>query len=472
MHRLLAIAAFAIVAACAPQAVPVDCRCAADASTPADAAPDTTAPLPVAATPACTQPWVTLAAESSRLLAPPMQSVVHATSDGLDVDDLCAWSVGPSSVCVTGSAPNRIRRVGPGNCTAVCQLGNGLCGSVTLHGQKQTLLYVVGGEVNAFPPKPGSATDAARIQRLRTLDGAWDHTVAFLPEYRIGPALGTDASGIWVLGGQTGGDYKQVTYWDIFFPTCDEAIITPTQLKAEIGCRAVRRLDLLTGQWTSPLQWPHPRVDAQTLQVGHQLYLVGGQRAKTVTEPAVPELWAIADLDKHQLTTPAAPPPDTLVEALGPLQWAGSPAVQWQGQLLAFAGKATWQLDEATGQWQAHPLGWMCPEIAPRQVVRVPNTDKLWVVASETAAVTGACGPCVAPSGGGKATCTPQQYDGKAWTAGPALPFGRLVPADDGLYLLGEAGSYKLAADGQAWQQIGPPMPYLRYGFAAVAVTQ
>ena len=440
----------------------------ADSAVAVDSTPTELASEP---TPSCASPWVVLTADASVLVAPPLQVTIHASSEGVDLDGQCEWQFGPSNVCKEGGASNRLRRTGHGICTAICKLSNGLCGSLALNSQRQDHVYIIGGEVTAFPPPATAASDAARIQRLRTIDGQWDTSVGYLPEFRIQPAVASDGSRLWVFGGETGGNYTAIDFWDVFFPACAEAILTPTQLKAEVGCRAVRRWDLATGKWTAPLQWPHPRVGAQTLQDGNRVYLLGGQRSKTVTEPKIPESFASVDLTSATLTTPPSGVPAEMIDGSAPLWWPGLPAALWQGELLACGATGSWRVEAATGKWTVADLGWPCAELAPSQVIRPPNRAELWVVPSEQLPSGGLCAPCRPVASGGAPTCQPQRWDGTGWSAAPPMPYGRLVAAPDALYVLGEKATYRFNGV-DAWLAIAPPMPYGRFGFAAVAVSQ
>ncbi|MBM4344339.1 MAG: hypothetical protein FJ100_13300 [Deltaproteobacteria bacterium] len=468
------IALGALVAGCsaAPAPPTVDCGClAADASRSAwsDAAPADI--LATSSTPSCAEPWLELHSEHTALAAPPLLTQLHAVSAGETLDALCAWQAGPSNVCTLGDQRGTVRRVGLGACTVTCTMPSGLCGVRTFHVKPQTQIYIVGGEVTAFPPPPTGAADAARIQRFRSGDGAWETTVAYLPEFRIQPVVAYHGGALWVLGGETGGGYQAVEYWDVFFPTCDEALILPTQLKAEVGCRALRRLDLATGVWSSPWGWSHPRVGAIGRLQGDRLWLLGGLRAKTVTDPKDAELFGWVDLAKDQTVTMAkGPAPKALADAFKGLHWPGLPAAPYGKGLLLFAAKQTWRLLPGDAAPQVEDVGWPCPEAAPAQVVQRPGSDETWVVASDEVSPTTACPACEPGNTG--LQCRAQVWDGKMWSLGPPMPPGRLVEAPDGLYLLAEAGTFVLTHGAAAWKTAGPPMPYGRFGYSAVAVVQ
>lgn len=477
--RALALAWAAAMAACVPAASPPaayhpDAATAPDAAGPADSV----AEIAATPTPTCASPFIDLATDSTRLLAPPLQTRITASGGGADITAMCHWTAGPSSVCRLGAAPGSVRAVGPGICTVVCALDNGACGQFSVESKPQTLLYVLGGEVTAFPPPPTGAADGARIQRLRTQDGQWDATVAFLPEFRVQPAAAIHAGQLWVFGGETGGAYQAAEYWDAFFPTCPEAIVTPTQIKAEIGCRAVRRLDLASGQWDSPGTWLHPRSGAGAAQFGSKLFLLGGHRAKTVTDPPLPELLAVADLAGNGVKPLAPAVPVELLNAFASLPWPALQGAVHNGQLLVFAAAKTWQFAADGGAVAAVDIGWPCPEATPRQVLARHGAggDELWVVAGEEAAANPACALCGVTRAGAdgkpRPWCQPQRRVGEAWAAGIASPPGTWVSAEDGLYVLGDDATWRLAPAADQWQPIGPPLPYGRSGFAAVAVTQ
>ncbi len=432
----------------------------------------------MAATPHCDQPWIDLAADHTTLVPLPLEVTLTAHSGGQDLTAQCQWVVGPSAVCVTGKAPGSLKRVGPGSCTAVCSLQNGLCGQLTLQAKPQTVLYIVGGEVTAFPPPPTGAADAARIQRLRTADGTWDYTVGWLPEFRIQPVAGLWQGQLWVMGGQTGGSYQAMDYWDVFFPACAEAIITPTTIKQEVGCRSLRRFDLVSGQWDSPMAWPHPRVGAAGRQIGPHLFAAGGLRAKTVTAPPQPELWAVADLQGQVVQTPAPAVPPELASAFAKLPWPSLPMGELDGQPVILAAGKAW-LGAADGSSIAEKdIGWPCPEALPQAVV-MRDTAKgreLWVIPSSEAPVKAGCPKCPyekpGPNGVLQQWCQPQRRVGQQWVAAPPTPYAPLVEGPDGLYALAADATWRLGQQDTQWKAIAPPMPYGRFGFAAVAGVQ
>ncbi len=427
--------------------------------------------MAAAATPTCAEPWLELHSDHTALAAPPLLTQLHAVSAGETLDSLCAWQAGPSDVCTLGDQRGTVRRVGLGACTVTCTMPSGLCGVRTFQVKPQTHLYIVGGEVTAFPPPPTGAADAARIQRFRANDGAWDTTVGYLPEYRIQPVVAAQGGALWVFGGETGGGYQAVEYWDVFFPTCDEALILPTQLKAEVGCRAVRRFDLTNASWSSPFGWSHPRVGAIGRQSGDQLWLLGGLRAKTVSDPKVAELFGVVDLAKdHTVAMSSAAAPKAMTDAFKGLLWPGLPAATYGKGLLLFAAKKTWRLMPGETAPQDEDIDWPCPEATPAQVINRPGTSDLWVVASEEVSPTTACPACEPGNTG--LQCRAQVWNGKGWSLGPPMPPGRLVEAPDGLYLLAESGTFVLPNGADAWKTAGPPMPYGRFGFSAVAVVQ
>lgn len=448
-----------------------------DTSKPTDSA-ETQAALPSDTTPHCDQPWIDLAADHTTLVPLPLEVTLTAHSGGQDLTAQCFWQVGPSAVCVPGKTPGSVRRVGLGSCTAMCALQNGLCGQVTLQAKAQTVLYILGGEVTAFPPPPTGAADAARIQRLRTADGTWDYTVGWLPEFRIQPVAGLWEGQLWVMGGETGGSYQAIDYWDVFFPTCAEAIITPTAIKQEVGCRSVRRFDLQSGQWDSPMAWQHPRVGASGRQIGERLFAVGGLRAKTVTAPLQPELWAMADLKNLAMHTPAPPVPPELFNTFAKLPWPALPVGELDGQPVILAAGKAW-VGSADGSSIAEKdIGWPCPELLPRAVV-MRNTAKgreLWVIPSAEAPVSANCAKCPyeKPGANGQLQqwCQPQRRVGQQWVAAPPTPYAPLVEAPDGLYALAADATWRLGVQDAQWKVIAPPLPYGRFGFAAAAGVQ
>ncbi len=472
LTRALLLAGAAVACSSAAPTASVDCGCATPDVAAADnrdtAGQDTLAGTP---TPTCAEPWLELHSDHTALAAPPLHTQLHAVSAGETLDNLCNWQAGPSDVCVLGDQRGTVRRVGLGACTVTCAMPSGLCGTRTFHVKPQTHLYIVGGEVAAFPPPPTGAADAARIQRFRAAEGAWDTTVAYLPEYRIQPVATAHGGALWVLGGETGGGYQAIEYWDVFFPTCDEALILPTQLKAEVGCRGLRKLNLATGVWSTPFAWSHPRVGAIGRLQGDRLWLLGGLRAKTVTDPKVSELFGFVDLAHDQtVTMTQGSAPKALTEAFKGLLWPGLPAAQYGTGLLVFAAKRTWRLVPGEATPQEQEVGWPCPEAAPAQVLNRPGSDELWVVASSDVSPTAACPACEPGNIG--LQCRAQVWNGKSWSLSPPMPPGHLVEAPDGLYLLAESATFYLANGADAWKTAGPPMPYGRFGFSAVAVVQ
>lgn len=466
-----------------------DCGCAhgsdgvpGEADTAADAiaaSSDVTAGSPNR--PTCDSRFVDLSADPTTLVPPPLEVTIAAHGGGGDVTSACAWQVGPASVCAPGSSPGHVRKVGDGTCTAVCTLPSGSCGAVDLLAAEQTVIYVVGGERIEASPVPGAAADAGRISRLRVHDARWDATVAWLPEFRIQPALAVRDRALYVLGGETGGDYSGAQFWDVFFPTCPEAIITPTQLKAEVGCRTVRRLDLATGLWDSPFQWPHPRVDLGWRQVGDQVYLLGGQRAKTITQPQHPEFLWLADLGQGKVTAPLLQVPQPIQEADAALEWPAMAVTQLGGVPLLFHARKTW-FASVQGGLVEKDLGWPCTEKSPHAVFRFPGqADVLFVLGNgnpQGSLAQGAqeCPKCPydqkMPDGSTTPWCTPLRYRDKAWALGKPMPYAQVVEGPDALYALAPDATYVLHDPDGAWLPELPPMPYARFGAAAVAVRQ
>jgi hypothetical protein len=399
----------------------------------------------------CDSRFVDLGADPSTLVPLPLEVSIAASGGGSEVTSACAWQIGPADVCVPGSGPGRVRKVGDGTCTVVCTMPSGSCGAVDVVAAAQTVIYVVGGERTEASPPPGAAADAARISRLRVHDGQWDVQVAWLPEFRIQPALATRGNALYVLGGETGGDYSGAQFWDVFFPTCPEAVITPTQLKSEVGCRAVRRLDLATGLWDSPFSWPHPRVDLGWRQVGDQVFLLGGQRAKTITQPLHPEFLWLA------------------------LEWPAMAVTQLGGVPLLFHARKTWYASVQGGLVQKD-LGWPCTEKSPHAVFRFPGQADVLFVLNNGNPEGQDCPKCpydkLLPDGTQAPWCAPLRYRDKGWALAKPMPYAQVVEGPDALYALAKDATYVLHDPDGDWLPELPPMPYARFGFAAVAVRQ
>ncbi|MSP92369.1 MAG: hypothetical protein EXR79_11290 [Myxococcales bacterium] len=470
--------------AAAPAAVVPDCGCAAadtavatdlaGAVLDAGRAPDA-APAALEATPTCSPAWLELAASPTALVPPPGEVTLTATVGGVDVSAACRWEVGPASVCQPGPVAGSVRRAGLGTCTAVCRLSGGKCGLATLRAVPQTVLYVVGGESPQFPPPSSAAAEAVRVQRFRTLDRQWDKAVAWLPEFRIQPVVAARGPWLYVLGGETGGDASTAEFWDVFFPTCAESIITPTQLKTEVGCRGVRRLDLRSGTWDTPFQWLHPRVDAGFAQDGDTLWVVGGQRAKTIVVPALPEVLHRIDLATGSVAPGAAPPPPGFEVNNPKLRWPRWDPIVRDGAPTVFAAHATWTLAPDGSAWLKDELGWPCPENQPRAVFAFPGHDDVFVLPSPQAEgpLCPQCPqPVARPDGTLAEVCAPWRLRDGKWTAAEPMPYVQPIAAHDGLYALASDGVYRLATPTGSWQRVGPPLPAERFGAAAVAVEQ
>jgi hypothetical protein len=444
----------------------VDCGC--DAGDAQVAAVD----VAVVPTPTCDLPWFAVQGSANALLPPPIELTVTALTAGAAVQAACTWEIGPANVCVPGNGPGRVRKVGDGRCSVVCRMSNGTCGAGSFEGRRQPVVYVVGGESPLFPPPKEAAAAAVRVQRLRTLDAEWDGEVAWLPEFRVHPALGVHGGQLYVLGGETGGDYAGAEFWDVFFPTCSEAIVTPTQLKQEIGCRAVRRLDLLTGTWDTPFQWPHPRSDAGFKRLGSQVFLIGGVRAKTITQPPLPELAHIVDLATGTALPTAASATQALVNANLQVKWPRWEPVNVGGEWLLFAGGKTWSLGIGFQTLAEKDTGWPCAENAPRAVFQLGG-DVFVLPSPKAKGETCQCPEVkVLPDGTSTQWCKPWRLHAGTWSQEAEMPYVTVVEADDGVYALAGDATWRLQKPAGAWQPVAPPMPLERFGFAAVAVTQ
>lgn len=482
------VAAFSGLTACnETAAAPADaCGCLTTPTDGGDADAGTTAvdadlPIDVSSVaggmrPHCDNLFVDLSADHTTLVPPPLEVTVTATGSGSDVSAACTWQVGPAEVCVPGNGPGHVRKTGHGTCSVVCTTANGTCGALDLQGKAQTVIYVVGGDVAVVPAPPGAAADVARISRLRVGDGQWDVHVAYLPEFRVQPAVAILNDFIYVLGGQTGGDYTGAQFWDVFFATCEEAVITPLHLKREIGCRSVRRLDLRTGVWDSPFAWPHPRADLGWRQLGDKVYLFGGQSVETAGDTAVPELLWIADLALGAVTAPKLKIPQAFLDADATFHWPAILAGGLAGLPLVFHAGKTW-LVSATGEVVVEKdIGWPCTEKSPHAVFRFPGaTDDLFVLnnGNPKGANCPKCPYAQKLADGTTAPwCVPMRYHDKQWSHGKPMPFAPVIEGPDALYAFAPDATYRLATPDGAWLPVLPPLPYPRYGFAAVAVTQ
>lgn len=439
------------------------------------AEPSSDATATSVARPVCEVRFVDLSADHTTLVPLPVEVTVSAHGGGAVITSACNWLIGPANVCVSGSAPGHVRKVGDGTCTVVCATANGTCGALDLTALQQSVIYVVGGERTEFPAVPGAAADAARISRLRVADKQWDVDVAYLPEFRIQPAVAVRGKFLYILGGETGGDYSGAQFWDIFFPTCEEALITPTHLKNEVGCRAVRRLDLQTGQWDSPFSWVHPRVDLGWRQVGDQVFLLGGQRAKTLTTPASPELLWIADLAQGKVFAPELQVPQALQDANATFKWPAMVVTQLGGVPLLFHARKTWYASAAGGLVEKD-LGWPCTEKSPHAAFRFPGQQDVLFVLNNGNPDGKDCPKCpydkVLADGTKAPWCAPLRYRDKQWTQAKPMPFAQVVEGADALYALAPDATYVLHDPDGDWLPELPPMPYARFGFAAVSVQQ
>lgn len=360
------------------------------------------------------------------LVPPPVNVVVQASNPAA----VCTWTSLTPAVCAV-DATGTVTKVSDGNCQVSCAVGGKSCAKIDLLAKEQPVFYVVGGSCPLLDGPAGVAC-AASVLRYRVADGQWDTNVAMLPELRDkNPVVWSSGTSLYVTGGYSHGTKAGANWAGSFAPKCWEALEETLGLEGmEPTCREGRKLDLVTGEWSSIFKWLHPKFENEYVVLGSKI-LVSGTNGTTPPPLQAAEVIDTVSGQVVDLSYPAT------MEGLWPNQeqmavWGDKVVVAGQSKL-AFVSA-----DLST--FGPLDLGWPCATNSVWEAFTFPVTQDLFIVGEPPPTKN-----CPAKYWGDPQTFVtyiePMRYSGGLWqVAKPMQTFsGQILEVEGKLYMVGSA---------------------------------